>query len=88
MKLKDQRLFRQQCFIDGEWVDAESAATVEVTNPADGKVIGTMPNAGAAETKRAISAADGAWAGWRSMTAKERASLIRAWHDLILENLV
>tara|TARA_A100001037_G_C15118951_1_gene622851 strand:+ start:549 stop:2078 length:1530 start_codon:yes stop_codon:yes gene_type:complete len=87
MKLKDQRLFCQKCFIDGEWVDADSGETVEVTNPADGKVIGTMPNAGAAETKRAISAADQAWKGWRAMTAKERAALIRAWHDLILENL-
>ena len=87
MELKDRRLFRQQCFIDGEWVDADSGETVEVTNPANGKVIGTMPNAGAAETKRAISAADRAWKDWRSMTAKERAALIRAWHDLILENL-
>ena len=87
MELKDRGLFRQQCFIDGEWVDADSGETVEVTNPANGKVIGTMPNAGAAETKRAISAADRAWKDWRSMTAKERAALIRAWHDLILENL-
>ena len=87
MELKDQGLFRQQCFIDGKWVDADSGETVEVTNPANGKVIGTMPNAGAAETKRAISAADRAWKDWRSMTAKERAALIRAWHDLILENL-
>ena len=87
MELKDRELFRQQCFIDGEWVDADSGETVEVTNPANGKVIGTMPNAGAAETKRAISAADRAWKDWRSMTAKERAALIRAWHDLILENL-
>ena len=87
MELKDRGLFRQQCFIDGKWVDADSGETVEVTNPANGKVIGTMPNAGAAETKRAISAADRAWKDWRSMTAKERAALIRAWHDLILENL-
>ena len=50
MELKDQGLFRQQCFIDGKWVDADSGETVEVTNPAKGKVIGTMPNAGTAET--------------------------------------
>ena len=67
MELKDRELFRQQCFIDGEWVDADSGETVEVTNPSNGKVIGTMPNAGAAETKRAISAADRAWKDWLSL---------------------
>ena len=86
MKLKDKGLFRQQCFIDGKWLDADSGETVEITNPANGEVIGRMPNAGAKETQRAIEAADAAWKSWRAKTAKERAALIRAWHDLILEN--
>ncbi|HIB17922.1 MAG: NAD-dependent succinate-semialdehyde dehydrogenase [Alphaproteobacteria bacterium] len=86
MKLNDSRLFRQQCFIDGRWVDADSGETMEVLNPANGETIGTMPNAGAEETRRAIEAADAAWPAWRKHTAKERATVIRAWHDLILAN--
>ena len=86
MHLNDSSLFRQQCFIDGEWVDADSSETVNVVNPANGETIGTMPNAGAIETRRAIEAADAAWPAWRKYTAKERSAVIRAWHDLILAN--
>ena len=86
MKLNDSHLFRQQCFIDGRWVDADSGETMEVFNPANGGTIGTMPNAGAEETRRAIEAADAAWPAWRKHTAKERAAVIRAWYDLILAN--
>ena len=86
MNLNDSSLFRQQCFIDGEWVDADSSETVNVVNPANGEIIGTMPNAGATETRRAIEAADAAWPAWRKYTAKERSAVIRAWHDLILAN--
>ena len=86
MKLNDSHLFRQQCFIDGRWVDADSGETMEVFNPASGETIGTMPNAGAEETRRAIEAADAAWPAWRKHTAKERAAVIRAWYDLILAN--
>ena len=86
MNLNDPSLFRQQCFIDGRWVDADSGETMEIVNPANGELIGTMPNAGAAETRRAIEAADAAWPAWRKHTAKERAGVIRVWHDLILSN--
>ena len=86
MHLNDSSLFRQQCFIDGEWVDADSSETVNVVNPANGETIGTMPNAGATETRRAIEAADAAWPAWRKYTAKERSAVIRAWHALILAN--
>jgi len=86
MHLNDSSLFRQQCFIDGDWVDADSGETMNVVNPANGETIGTMPNAGAIETRRAIEAADAAWLAWRKYTAKERSAVIRAWHDLILAN--
>ena len=86
MKLNDSSLFRQQCFIDGDWVDADSGETMNVVNPANGETIGTMPHAGAMETRRAIEAADAAWPAWRKYTAKERSAVIRAWHDLILAN--
>lgn len=86
MKLQNAKLFRQQCFIDGVWVDADSGATIEVTNPANGSVFGTVPKMGAAETRRAIEAANAAWPAWRAQTAKERSILLRRWYDLILKN--
>ncbi len=86
VQLKDPSLFRQQCYIDGAWVDADSGETFPVNNPATGDVLGTVPKLGAAETRRAIEAANAAWPAWRARTAKERSSILRAWYDLILEN--
>jgi succinate-semialdehyde dehydrogenase/glutarate-semialdehyde dehydrogenase len=86
MQLSDQSLFRQQCYIDGEWVDADGGETVDVNNPADDSVLGTIPKMGADETRRAIEAANRAWPGWRKLTAKERAAILRRWFDLMLEN--
>ena len=63
-------------YINGQWVDADSGKTIEVTNPATGEVIGTVPQMGAAETKRAIDAANAAWGAWRKKTAKERAARV------------
>ncbi|MGQ0523344.1 MAG: NADP-dependent succinate-semialdehyde dehydrogenase [Betaproteobacteria bacterium] len=85
-QLKDMNLFRQQSYINGEWVDADNKATVAVHNPADGQQIGTVPNLGAAETRRAIEAANAAWPAWRAKTAKERAACLRKWHDLMMAN--
>lgn len=68
---------REKNLIGGEWIDADSAGTIEVTNPATGEVIGTVPNCGAAETKRAIAAAQKAFEGWRATTAAERADKLR-----------
>ncbi|WP_374652675.1 NADP-dependent succinate-semialdehyde dehydrogenase [Dongia sp.] len=84
LPIKDQGLFRQQCYINGQWVDADSGKTVEVANPATGEVIGTIPNMGATETKRAIEAANAAWGAWRRKTAKERANLLRQWFNLMM----
>ncbi len=86
MKLKNSALFRQQCYIGGQWCDADSGETSEVTNPATGDVIGTVPMMGAAETERAIAAADTAFADWRGRTAKERANILKTWFDLIVAN--
>jgi succinate-semialdehyde dehydrogenase/glutarate-semialdehyde dehydrogenase len=84
VELKDMGLFRQQCYIDGQWVDADSKATLAVYNPADGQQIGTVPNMGAAETRRAIEAANAAWPAWRAKSAKERAAILRKWYDLMM----
>jgi succinate-semialdehyde dehydrogenase / glutarate-semialdehyde dehydrogenase len=86
LTLKDPALLRQQCFINGEWCDADNGATVDVVNPATGQVVGTIPHMGAAETARAIEAANNAWPAWRKKSAKERAAVLRKWHDLMLEN--
>ncbi|MEX0923318.1 MAG: NADP-dependent succinate-semialdehyde dehydrogenase [Rhodovibrionaceae bacterium] len=85
-QLKDMSLFRQQCYIDGQWIDADSGETLEVTNPATGEVLGTVPKMGEAETRRAIAAAEKAWPAWRAKTAKERATVLRRWFDLMMEN--
>ena len=86
MQLKDAQLFRQQAFINGEWLDADSGQTIKVTNPATGEVIGTVPKMGAAETRRAIEAADKALPAWRALTAKERAGKLRRWFELMIEH--
>ena len=86
MQLKDKSLFRQQCYIDGKWVDADSRATISVNNPADNSILGTVPKMGANETRRAIEAADRALPAWRAKTAKERANILRKWFNLIMEN--
>jgi succinate-semialdehyde dehydrogenase/glutarate-semialdehyde dehydrogenase len=85
--LKDKGLFRQQCLIAGAWRDAASGATVEVKDPATQAVIGTVPDASGAETRAAIEAASRAFGSWREKTHAERAILLEAWHDLMLENL-
>ena len=87
MRLKDQGLFHTKCYIDGDWTDADSGETIEVANPANGEVLGTVPRMGAAETRRAIAAADAAWPAWRARTGKERGAVLRGWYDLMLEHL-
>jgi succinate-semialdehyde dehydrogenase/glutarate-semialdehyde dehydrogenase len=84
--LKDPSLLRQQCYIDGAWHDADNAATINVTNPATGTVIGTVPKMGTAETRRAIEAANKAQPLWRAKTAGERSKLLRKWYELMLAN--
>ena len=86
IQLKDQSLFRQQCYIDGSWCDADSKVTINVVDPANGGVIGTIPKMGTAETRRAIEAADAALAAWRSKLAKERSVILRNWFELMLAN--
>ena len=86
MKLQDAKLFRQQCYVNGEWVDALNRGTIPVTNPATGETLGTVPRMGAEETRQAIEAADKALPGWRGKTAKERAQVLRKWFDLMMAN--
>lgn len=84
MQLTDPRLFHEQAYINGQWVDAQH--TIEVKNPADNAVLGTVPNMGQAETHDAIAAAHAAMPAWRNKLAKERAAIMRKWFNLIMEN--
>ncbi|MCH7539470.1 MAG: NADP-dependent succinate-semialdehyde dehydrogenase [Proteobacteria bacterium] len=86
MQLNDLSLLRQQCYIDGAWVDADSGETLTVSNPVDGGTLGTVPKLGADETRRAIEAAGAAYPAWRAKTAKERAVILRKWYELMIEN--
>ena len=85
--LNDSSLFRQQAYIGGTWCDADNRATFPVTDPATGKVLGTVPDMGSAEARRAIEAANTAWKSWRQKPAKERSALLRKWYELMLANL-
>jgi succinate-semialdehyde dehydrogenase/glutarate-semialdehyde dehydrogenase len=86
MQLTNPGLFRQQAYINGVWLDADSSATIEVTNPANGEVVGHVPDMNAVEAARAIEAARVAMISWRKFTAKQRAVILRRWFDLIMAN--
>ncbi|MDG3066559.1 NADP-dependent succinate-semialdehyde dehydrogenase [Thauera mechernichensis] len=86
MQLNDPGLLRAQAYIDGQWLAADDGGSFDVTNPADGSRVGSVPDMGAAETRRAIAAADAALPAWRARTAKERAAILRRWYELILAN--
>lgn len=86
LKLTDPSLFKQQAYLNGHWCDADKSETISVTNPANGITLGHVPNMGAEETRRAIYAANAAFKAWRSKLAKERAVILKKWHELMLAN--
>ena len=86
MTIQNFKLFRDKCYINGEWVEANSKDTISVNNPATLKEIGTVPKCGKEETKNAIDAANTAWPQWKSTSARERSNILRKWFDLIISN--
>ncbi|GBQ31076.1 NAD-dependent succinate-semialdehyde dehydrogenase [Gluconacetobacter sacchari] len=84
--LNDPGLFRQQAFVAGAWADAEDGRTIAVDDPATGESIGHVPACGVPETRAAIEAAERAQAEWKRRAPAERAAILMAWHDLIIEN--
>ncbi len=86
LKLKDKNLFRQQCYINGNWQDADSGRSIDVANPATGEKLGSVPKMGAAETRRAIEAAEEALAVWGKTTAHEKSQVLRRWFELMMAN--
>jgi succinate-semialdehyde dehydrogenase/glutarate-semialdehyde dehydrogenase len=85
-ELKDSKLFREACYLDGQWIQANSGKTIDVDNPATGEIIGKVPKLGATETRQAIEAANRAFPLWSKKTAKERAVILRRWFDLMMAN--
>ena len=85
MKILDNGLLKTRAYIDGQWTDADSSETFDVRNPANGDVIARVAKCGAAETRRAIEAAEKAQVEWRNKTAKERAALLRNWFNLMMD---
>ncbi len=86
INLNDTGIFREQCYINGQWRGANSGETIDVTNPANGSVIARVPNMGVEETAEAIVAAEQAQKSWRNTLAKERSDILRRWHGLMIEN--
>ncbi|MDH2926758.1 NAD-dependent succinate-semialdehyde dehydrogenase [Lonepinella koalarum] len=86
MKLKNSSLFQTKCYINGFWLDAQNGATIAVTNPADQRLLGTIPNMGRNEALEAVKAASKAFDRWKKRSAKERANLLRRWFELIMQH--
>ncbi len=84
LKLTDSSLLREQCLIDGQWITGKQR--IEVTNPASGQHIASVPKLNAEHTREAIAAANRAWPAWRARTAKERSAVLRKWFELMMAN--
>ena len=86
ISLKDPSLFTQQAYVGGEWVDAPDGKTEQVTNPATGEVLGTVPVLGRDAVAHAVNVAEKAQKLWKKRTAKERSAILMKWYDLMMEN--
>ncbi|WP_417559492.1 NAD-dependent succinate-semialdehyde dehydrogenase [Marinomonas sp.] len=86
LELKNKALLQTKCLINGEWVKSSEGSTLDVFNPANGELVATVATVGAAQTEQAIAAAEAAQKTWKKKTAKERAALLRRWHDLLMKN--
>lgn len=86
MELNNPNLFRQQCYIGGEWLSSAHAISESIFNPSTQKVIGTVPNLGAKEAELSIEVAQAAFLAWKKTTAEHRSIILREWYDLIVAN--
>ncbi len=85
LELKNPALFREQSYVNGEWISAVNGETFAVTNPVDGSLLAEVAELDVATARAAIEAANAAWPAWRAKTAKERSAILRRWFDLMLE---
>lgn len=86
-RLADPSLVRNQAYVGGEWMSADNGSTITVNDPATALEIGTVPNMGSDETRRAIEMAEEARQDWAALAAKDRAAVLRRWFDLMIANL-
>jgi|TARA_B100001971_G_scaffold63193_1_gene58188 succinate-semialdehyde dehydrogenase/glutarate-semialdehyde dehydrogenase len=86
VELQDPTLLRTRAYVGGEWIDADSGATFDVTDPATGDVVATVADLGVDETRRAVDLADEAQKAWAARTAKDRGAVLRRWYELFLEH--
>jgi len=86
-QLKDPSLLVERAYVDGEWIVADDAATLDVIDPATGECIARVPALQGNETCRAIEAADRAWPAWRARTAADRAVLLERWYQAMIDNV-
>lgn len=84
MKLKNKSLLKTKAYINGQWIETEKR--FDVLNPANGKVVASVPDMGEKETQDAIDAAHKAFPAWAAKTAKERSNILKKWYQLIIEN--
>ena len=84
MNLKNQRLFQDKCYINGEWI--KGSDNIEVNNPATLENLGSVPKLGASETKLAIESAKSSLNNWKKKTGRERSNILKKWNDLIVSN--
>ncbi|WP_255611970.1 NAD-dependent succinate-semialdehyde dehydrogenase [Marinobacterium arenosum] len=84
--MMNTKLFRQQAYVNGQWIDARDGACDEIFNPATGDKLGTVPRLGSEETRQAIDAADTAQRDWAGLTAGERSATLRRWYELIVDH--
>ena len=87
MELNNKSLFRQKCFANGQWIEAQNGSFIEVNNPATLEIVGKVPNFSANEIKSVIDDADRAFQIWKNTTAKDRSILLKKWSDLIVKNV-
>ncbi|RED43089.1 NAD-dependent succinate-semialdehyde dehydrogenase [Aestuariispira insulae] len=85
-RLKDSRLLREHAYVNGRWEAADSRQVIEVRNPSNNQLVGTVPNMGVRETQKAIQAASDAFPAWRDLLPQERSKLLRRWFELMLEH--
>ncbi|WP_428773152.1 NAD-dependent succinate-semialdehyde dehydrogenase [Vibrio sp.] len=86
IELNDPSLFHQRCYLNGNWTDAENLATCKVYNPADGALIGTVPNLTCGQIEMAIEYAHDAFKLWKTSTAQHRAEILLRWYQLMMEH--
>jgi succinate-semialdehyde dehydrogenase/glutarate-semialdehyde dehydrogenase len=86
LNLSDPGLLKAKAYVNGQWIDADNGETFPVTNPANGELIVNVAKLGAAETARAIDAAEHAMRSWKLLPAKTRAGILRKWYDLMMEH--